>query len=82
MANKNYKSKTFKEKQQEINDLTNVLHDKVNSYFETPSQLKEYLEYKSRFYQYSSRNMALIDHQFPGALAVGNFGFWKNMALQ
>ncbi|WHY71259.1 ImmA/IrrE family metallo-endopeptidase [Fictibacillus enclensis] len=77
MANKNYKSKTFKEKQQEINDLTNVLHDKVNSYFETPSQLKEYLEYKSRFYQYSSRNMALIDHQFPGALAVGNFGFWK-----
>ena len=77
MAKKNFKPKSFEEKQKEIKDLTNSLHDRVNSYFMTPEQMKEYLAFNSRFYQYSRRNAALIDFQFPGATAVGSFAFWK-----
>ncbi|MFS0604950.1 ImmA/IrrE family metallo-endopeptidase [Peribacillus frigoritolerans] len=77
MAKKPFKPKSFEEKQKEIRDLTESLNERVDSYFNTPEQMKEYLEYKSKFYQYSTRNMALIDSQFYGANAVGNFGFWK-----
>lgn len=77
MAKKTFKPKSFEEKKKEINDLTNSLHERVNDYFNTPEQMKEYLEYKAKFYQYSNRNMTLIDMQFSGAMAVGNFGFWK-----
>lgn len=77
MAKKNFKPKSFEEKQKEIKDLTNSLHDRVNSYFQTPEQMKEYLSFNSRFYQYSRRNVALINLQFPGATAVGSFAFWK-----
>jgi Zn-dependent peptidase ImmA (M78 family) len=77
MAKKAFKPKSFEERQKEISELTDSLHERVNSYFSTPEQMKEYLEFKSKFYQYSNRNMALIDNQFRGAEAVGNFGFWK-----
>ncbi|MGM0924641.1 MAG: ImmA/IrrE family metallo-endopeptidase [Bacillota bacterium] len=77
MAKKSYNTKSFEEKQKEIKELTESLSERVNSYFETPEQMKKYLEYKSKFYQFSNRNMTLIEMQFPGANAVGNFGFWK-----
>lgn len=77
MARKPFKPKSFEEKKKEIADLTNSLHERVNEYFNTPEQMKAYLEYKSKFYHYSNRNMTLIDMQFSGAEAVGNFGFWK-----
>jgi hypothetical protein len=40
--------------------------------------MKEYLDFMSKFYNYSPRNSALIQKQFRGAEAVGSFTFWKN----
>lgn len=71
------KGKTMEQKRKEIEELTLGLNEQVNSYFNTSEQMKEYLTFKSKFYQYSNRNTALINRQFPGAEAVGSFAFWK-----
>ncbi len=53
------------------------MNQAIDSYFETPEQMKEYLSFMSKFYQYSPRNSALIHGQFRGAQAVGSFKFWQ-----
>lgn len=49
--------------------------DAVDSYFETPEQMKEYLNFMSQFYDYSPRNVAIKQNQFPGTTAVGSYKF-------
>ena len=51
MTKRALRPKTFEERQKEISDLTDSLHERVNSYFSTPEQMKEYLTFKSKFYQ-------------------------------
>lgn len=53
------------------------MDEAIEQYFETPEQMKDYLSFMSRFYQYSPRNISLINEQFQGAKAVGSFKFWK-----
>ncbi|MFB7141712.1 LPD25 domain-containing protein [Gottfriedia sp. NPDC056225] len=77
MAIKAYQPKTSEERKKEIHDLSEQLNQKVDFYFHSSEQLKEYLLFKSKFYNFSNRNAALIENQFPGAEAVGNFQFWK-----
>lgn len=72
-----YKRKNYKERMQEIEDLTNDMTEKIESYFVSEEALKEHLAFMSSFYNYSLQNMFLIDKQFPGARAVGSFNFWK-----
>lgn len=72
-----YKRKTPEEKKKEIEELTSSMDEQINSYFESEENLKEHLAFMSNFYNYSSRNMALIEKQFQGAVAVGSFNFWK-----
>lgn len=74
---KNYNQKTPEEKQKEIEELTTHMTERIDSYFESEEQIKEHLRFMSNFYNYSTRNMALIDKQFMGAEAVGSFNFWK-----
>jgi hypothetical protein len=73
-----FKSKTNAEKKKEIEKLTEDRNEQVEKFFKTPEQMKEYLHFMSKFYNYSPRNSVLIQKQFSGAEAVGSFTFWKN----
>lgn len=72
-----YKKKTFEEKKKEVEQITEKMDSQIESYYETPEQMKEYLSFMSKFYNYSPNNIALIQGQFRGAKAVGSFKFWK-----
>lgn len=72
-----YKQKSAEQRKAEIDQLTEDRNKQVESFFTTPEQMKEYLSFKSKFYDYSVRNTILIKNQFNGAEAVGSFNFWK-----
>lgn len=72
-----YKKKTREEKENEVKVLIENAENKINEYFDTPKNIKEYLLFMSKFYNYSLNNTILIDNQFNGAMAVGSFTFWK-----
>ena len=76
-----YKKKTAEERAKEIEELTQGLEDKINSYFVSSEKLQEHLNFMSNFHKYSVRNMALIDNQFSGAKAVGSFQYWKDKGV-
>src|SRR4051794_9076394 len=77
----NYTRKTPEEKQKEIEELSAQMTEKLDSYFESKENILEHLRFMSNFYNYSPRNMALIDNQFKGARAVGSFNFWKSKGV-
>src|SRR5690625_6648097 len=58
------------------------MNEYIASYFETPEQMAEHLEFMMQFYHYSLRNTALIQNQFSGAQAVGSYKFWKEKGFQ
>ena len=74
---KNYIKKSAEEKKREIDQLITSAEDKIQKCFDTPEQIKELVDYMSRFYNYSLRNALLIQEQFLGALSVGSYTFWK-----
>lgn len=76
------KRKTFEQKREEIKKLTETMNESIASYFETPEQMAEHLEFMMQFYHYSLRNTALIQNQFSGAQAVGSYKFWKEKGFQ
>lgn len=71
---KEYEKKNTKEVVDEIIKKTN---EKLNNYFESADDIKEYLTFMSKFHNYSVGNCALIQNQFKGAYAVGSYNFWK-----
>jgi len=76
------KRKTFEQKREEIKKLTKTMNESIASYFETPEQMAEHLEFMMQFYNYSLRNTALIQNQFSGAQAVGSYKFWQEKGFQ
>ena len=72
-----YKKKSEEEKQKEIDILLESANKEIESIFDTPSDMKEYLYFMAKFYNYSFRNSILIQQQFKGAIAVGSYAFWK-----
>ncbi|WP_133015749.1 ImmA/IrrE family metallo-endopeptidase [Clostridium cuniculi] len=74
---KPYKRKSKEEKEKEVNELIEKANAGIENCFTTPENLKELLNYMSKFYNYSLRNASLIQEQFCGALAVGSYSFWK-----
>lgn len=70
-----YKKETTKET---INDIIKATNEKLDSYFESEKDLKEYLSYMAKFHNYSIGNCSKIEEQFSGAVAVGSFKFWKD----
>ena len=74
---KTYKRKSQEEKEKEVNELIEKANMGIENSFTTPENLKEFLNYMSKFYNYSLRNASLIQEQFRGALAVGSYAFWK-----
>lgn len=78
MAKANYKKKTTEQQKAEVVALTENMDKSIESYFHSPENLKEYLGFMAKFYQYSTGNVSLIQEQFRGAQAVGSFKFWKD----
>src|SRR5699024_10664766 len=76
------KQKTIEQKREEIKELTETMNKSIASYFETPEQMAEQLEFMMQFYHYSLRNTALIQNQFSGAQAVGSYKFWQEKGFQ
>ena len=78
MSNQNkYKTKSFEEKKQEVDQLIESAEKKIEEHFISEESIKECLRYMSNFYNYSLNNAMLINNQFKGALAVGSYDFWK-----
>ncbi|AJI25572.1 ImmA/IrrE family metallo-endopeptidase (plasmid) [Priestia megaterium] len=75
---KGYVKKSAEEKRKEIEALTKDMDKRVEQHFHSPEELKDYLSFMGKFYQYSMSNTALIQEQFFGAQAVGSFKFWKD----
>lgn len=72
-----YKKKSIDEKREEIESLITNAQENIEKIFDTPKDLKEYLFFMSKFYDYSFNNTTLINLQFPNAVAVGSYSFWK-----
>ncbi len=75
---KTYAKKSVEDKRKEVEELTKEMEQKVEQHFHSSEELKDYLSFMGRFYQYSMSNTALIQEQFFGAQAVGSFKFWKD----
>ncbi|SCY83778.1 LPD25 domain-containing protein [Lysinibacillus fusiformis] len=80
-ARKKYTAKTAEDKQKEIEELSEKMTNQLCSYFVSEEALKEHLAFMSIFYNYSLRNMTLIQSQFMGAQAVGSFKFWQEKGV-
>ncbi len=74
---KKYQTKLPEEKKEAVQALTKKMEKSIEGYFRTPGDLKDYLSFMAKFYQYSPSNISLIQSQFEGAKAVGSFSFWK-----
>src|SRR5699024_3791124 len=68
---------SWEKRRKKINNATERMNEAINEYFTTHEQLGKYLQFMTKFYQYSPRIAALIQNQFRGAEAVGSFKFWK-----
>jgi hypothetical protein len=75
---KTYAKKSVEDKRKEVEELTNGMEKKIEQHFHSVQDLKDYLSFMGKFYQYSMSNTALIQKQFRGAQAVGSFKFWKD----
>ncbi len=67
-----YRDKVRHEAEQRIETL-------ATSWQDDPKQLAEYLQFASRFHQYSARNQMLIYSQNPAASFVASFNSFKDM---
>src|SRR5699024_12808108 len=71
------RKRTWKDKRERVQKAMDEMNDAIDGYFTTPEQLKEYLNFMSKIYDYSPINTAMIRSQFRGAEAVGSYNFWK-----
>ena len=74
---KTYNKKSKEDKEKEVNELLKKANEGIENCFTTPDHFKELASYMSKFYNYSFRNIFLIQEQFKGALAVCSYTFWK-----
>ncbi|WP_377863591.1 LPD25 domain-containing protein [Bacillus sp. R86525] len=74
---KKYQTKSPEEKKEAVQALTKKMEKSIEGYFRTPGDLKDYLSFMAKIYQYSPSNISLIQSQFEGAKAVGSFSFWE-----
>lgn len=70
-----------KDYQDRIEQLIYSANEQISQLVQSEEDVKELLNFKEKFYNYSLRNMALINQQFRGAVAVGTFQFWKEQGF-
>lgn len=69
--------KTYKQIEKEIEkEIKHSVWQKVVEFQEQPENILELVEFIQSFYQYSTRNRALIYMQNPDAIALGSYGFF------
>ena len=66
------------QKQAEINDMLKRISEGVQAVFES-ERYKEYLQFASKFTDYSARNTMLINLQKPNATFVAPYGKWRKL---
>ena len=65
-------------KQAEINDMLKRISEGVQAVFES-ERYREYLQFASKFTDYSARNTMLINLQKPNATFVAPYGKWRKL---
>lgn len=71
------KSKEKIEKTKKLGDT--LIKDIIKNYKINIDQLIDYIEFSSKMYNYSARNVALIQNQNPNALFCNSFKKWKEL---
>lgn len=74
---KNFDGTYTETKKQIEREITHSVWQKIVEFQEQPENILELLEFIQSFYQYSTRNRALIYVQNPDAIALGSYGFFK-----
>ena len=72
------KASYHEQKQAEINDLLKRISEGVQAVFES-ERYREYLQFASKFTDYSARNTMLINLQKPNATFVASYGKWRKL---
>ncbi len=72
-----YTKKTYEEVQESIKNTLAETNKKIQTYFDDPQKLLELFDFMDGFYNYSTRNMVLIQNQYSGAKAVAPFAVWQ-----
>ena len=63
-------------------EIKNTLDGLIENYRENPENIAELLAFKSKFYQYSMNNAALIRSQNPHSTYVASYEDWKEKGYQ
>ena len=71
------KSKEKIEKTKKLGDT--LIKDIIKNYKINIDQLIDYIEFSSKMYNYSARNVVLIQNQNPNALFCNSFKKWKEL---
>lgn len=63
-------------------EIKSILDGLIENYRAKPEDIAELLAFKSKFYQYSMNNAALIRSQSPYATFVASYDDWKEKGYQ
>ena len=56
-----------------VDELTNKMNESIKNYKNDPSEELKFLDFISRFNNYSVRNISLIQNQFGNAVGVASY---------
>lgn len=73
-----YAKKTSQELRKETNDLVSAAMENVKNHLNSENDVLEYANFMSQFYDYSFKNTALINKQYPHAVAVAGAKHFKD----
>ncbi len=76
----NSKNTEAAEKSSASMDLVQEAIQKIKKYSQDPKEMKEYLDFMSKFPQFSPRNTALLHEQWQGANIVATYDQWRGKA--
>lgn len=76
----NNSDKSYKQIEKQIEkEIKHYVWQKIVEFQENPEDILELVEFIQSFYQYSTRNRALIYVQNPNAIALGSYSFFKKL---
>lgn len=78
MAKYNYTKDSYRKMHANLQLSMDEMNRKIQHYFDEPEQLAELFAFMDGFYDYSTRNMMLIQQQYKGAYAVAPYQIWKD----
>lgn len=65
-----------------IKETSEQALEQLDKFFQSPADIKEYIEFASQFYNYSNRNQMLIANQYNGASIVAPYKKWQQLDAQ